>query len=564
MSHSDSAKTRPIVLEVGLLIDGSGAEPMRDAVVVVEGKRVTAVGKRKEIPVPKNAQIIRLKNKTALPGLIDAHAHYQDWHSEIYLNYGVTTAISTAGSLLPWSLVQKEGIEKGKILGPRLLTTGRLDVPGPSGEATAGSVVIVQTPEEGRAEVRKFIEMGVDYIKARDNMSGDIMRAVVEEAHRGGKIVTTHTVNGIEAVLDDIDVDSIEHYHSVILGTVKDREQRWKLELARRGSRMRGGGLTSVEVLAFAEEAQYDRIIEAMVSKRVYWTPTIADWRAFSPGRNRFKREEAKLFSLPGLRYMPRSWLDKNEYYFSGTANLDSELRSRIELGYRKLKDFLRRFVEAGGKVRTGSDPHNLLPAYTVHRELELFVEAGLTPMQAILAATKNTAERIGRERDFGQIAPGTFADIVIVDGNPLKNISDTRKIRMVFKEGRPVKLGFHPSYRNPIPETRVQGGAPRIESISPQVVAQGDGPVTLSVKGRNFLTSAVVKFNGTSLPTKAKFDPERYPSSQRTSKELTATANPKLISRPGTYAIVVEHPRTNGPTVKVVSNAEYLMVKFK
>jgi hypothetical protein len=322
--------------------------------------------------------------------------------------------------------------------------------------------------------------------------------------------------------------------------------------------------LTSLEVLAFTDEAEYDRIIQAMLAKRVYWTPTIGDWRAFSSQRDRFKREEAKLFSHPGLRYMPRSWPDKNERYFSGTARLEPELRSRIETGYARLKDFLRRFVKAGGKVRAGSDPHNLLPGFTIHRELELFVEAGLTPMEAILTATKNGAEGVGRGKDFGRIAPGTFADIVILDGNPLKNISDTRKIKMVFQEGLPVKLGFHPNYRNPIPETRVQGGVPRIQKISPQVVTQGAGPVTLSIEGRNFLANAVVRLNGHPLPTKAKFRPERFPASHRTSNELSATVNPKLIGRPGTYPIVVEHPGTNGPTLSAISNAEYLMVKFK
>jgi hypothetical protein len=85
-----------------------------------------------------------------------------------------------------------------------------------------------------------------------------------------------------------------------------------------------------------------------------------------------------------------------------------------------------------------------------------------------------------------------------------------------------------------------------------------------LSVEGRNFLANAVVKLNGRPLPTKAKFRPERFPASHRTSNELTATIDSKLISRPGTYPIVVEHPGTNGPSLSAISNTEFLMVKFK
>ncbi|HEV8342268.1 MAG TPA: amidohydrolase family protein [Candidatus Binatia bacterium] len=191
---------------------------------------------------------------------------------------------------------------------------------------------------------------------------------------------------------------------------------------------------------------------------------------------------------------------------------------------------------------------------------MEIFVEAGLSPMEALLAATKNPAERLGREKDFGLIASGGFADFVIVDANPLEDISATRKIHLVFKEGKEIKPKYHANYRNPIPQPFPDRAAPQIESISPLAVKQREGPVQINIKGQNFMSSAVVKINGTKVATEVKFSPINFPQNARRTNQIVATVDPKVVCKPGTYPVIVEHEGMGG----AVSNAAYLVVNFR
>ena len=280
MGRAESAT----VLEVGLLIDGSGGAPIEDAVIVIEGKRIQAVGKSGEVTVPAGAEIIQLEDKTIIPGLIDTHAHYREWQGEIYLANGVTTAYDVGDNPLVWSLAQRDGIAKGKIVGPRLLLSGRLDGLGDedAGEGGMRGRVenVVATSEEARELVRELVALEVDAIKALDALSSELLEAIADEAHKAGKIVITHSVNGIEAVFAGIPIDDIEHSHSVIMGTIGSDEERKRLheERTRPTDRM-----TSQEVHAFMEEPFYERTIQAMLARNTSWSPTMATaWRTMT------------------------------------------------------------------------------------------------------------------------------------------------------------------------------------------------------------------------------------------------------------------------------------------
>lgn len=561
-TQATSAAERPKVLRVGLLIDGSGGEPIKDAVIVIEGKRIQAVGKSGEVKLPSGAETIQLGNKTVIPGLVDSHAHYREWQSELYVVNGVTTAFDVGDNPLVWSFAQKEGIEKGKIIGPRLLLSGRMNGAGGEDSGEGGSRGRfedgVKTPEQAREKVRKLIAMGVDSIKALEALSPELLRVIVEEAHGAGKPVITHSVNGIEAVLAGISIDSIEHSHSVMMGTIGSEEARKRLheERSRPGDRM-----TSQEVQSFSEEEQFSPVIQAMVAQKVYWSPTMATaWRAFSPLRERYAAEEARLFALPSLNYIPPYFRENAKGYFTGTANLSPKLQVSIQSGYAKLKDFIYRFAKAGGKLQTGSDPNAGIPAVTVHEEMALLVEAGLTPMQALLAATKNPAERMGRAKDFGVIAPGAFADLVVLDSNPLDDITATQRIHLVFQEGRAIKPEYHANYRNPISRPQPDRQPPDIEQVSPEVVTEGDGSVTLTITGRNFVNTSIVKLDGRPIPTEVKFRVPNFPQNFLRSRQLIATVPAELLRKAGTYPIVVEHPGSGG----AVSRPVYLLVKFR
>jgi adenine deaminase len=189
-----------------------------------------------------------------------------------------------------------------------------------------------------------------------------------------------------------------------------------------------------------------------------------------------------------------------------------------------------------------------------------MLVDMGLSPMEALLAATRNPAEKIGKRSELGVIKPGGFADIVVVDGNPLQDITKTRNIKMVFKEGNMLKLGYNKEFRNPIPRPFPDRPEPEIDDISPKVMTQPDGPVTLKVTGDNFLSIAVVTLDGKPLRTKAEMKSGGYPENFERTRGLTATIDPKSIQRPGTYKVNVVHDGMGG----AVSNTINLIVKFK
>lgn len=560
------AQEKPTVLEVGLLIDGSGGEPIKDAVIVIEGKRVKAVGKRGEVKIPQGAKVIQTRDKTAFPGLIDSHVHYKEWQGEIYLNHGVTTALAIGSDSIEWIVAQKEGIAKGKIVGPRILGSGpHLNSPPPGERATRNvrdvisrrrSEIEVKTGEEAKTVVRELHAQGADIIKIYEESTPEVIKGATEEAHRLGLPAGGHSIDIFMS--GENGYDFVEHSHAIVASSIKDANKRMELHKRRTARR---GGMSTPEFHFYAEPENFDEIVRFMVEKKIHWGPTLATtWRGLTPKQSQFREREFKLLKTPGLVYVPPYFTANMRNYFNGIEIIkDQELLKRIQVGYEKLSDFVRRFAKAGGKIHTGSDPNSVLPAESVHTEMELLVDMGLTPMQALLAATKNPAEMVHREKDLGAIKEGGFADIVVVEGNPLQDITKTRNIRMVFKDGQAVRLGYSKEFKNPVPRPDPDRPAPEIDEINPKVATEGKA-VTLQVKGENFLSTAVVTLDGKRLPTKIESKPGAFPDNFERFREVTATIDPKLIQRAGTYRINVVHDGPGG----AVSNPQPLMVKFK
>ena len=190
----------------------------------------------------------------------------------------------------------------------------------------------------------------------------------------------------------------------------------------------------------------------------------------------------------------------------------------------------MRRFVRAGGLLRAGSDPNNGLPGLGLHQEMVMFVEAGLTPMQAIQAATINVATMFRKDMDFGTVEAGKVADIVVIEGDPLKEMWTVQNVKLVILGGRVVDTDFHASYKNPIPNVRPWRPTPAEIEISPRSIPQRSGPSTLKVTARRgFDRFHKVTLNGRELET-------RFVSAS----ELEATVRPQAIKEAGTYTVVV------------------------
>ena len=160
-----------------------------------------------------------------------------------------------------------------------------------------------------------------------------------------------------------------------------------------------------------------------MVEKNVSWAPTIATWyRPLSPSVARFKERELSILDRKEAKYLPGVLREQALGQYERYAKFAPERLNKAREGYSKIEDLIRRFVKAGGILRAGSDPNNGLPGLGVHQEITMFVEAGLTPMQAIQSATINVAKAFHKDKDFGTIEAGKVADVIAVDGDPLKD----------------------------------------------------------------------------------------------------------------------------------------------
>lgn len=422
-----AAQPRALVLEGGTLIDGTGRPPMADAMVVVEGTRITAVGRRGALRRPAGATVIDTTGRTILPGLVDGHVHLRDYQIPMFLPYGITT-IADIHNDTAWSLAQREALRSGRMQGPRLFVSGAR-VTGPLGAPTTDGS-FVRTPAEARAYVRSLKAAGVDHIKVDLTITDDQLRAVIEESKAQGLRVLGHTQNIRTAV--EMGFTHMEHTDTMARSLLADV-----------GRQVPQGSSPEAEV----DPAKFPALIDFLVRRGVYVNPTLVlVWSASSDKPREWAPLLQQLAADPQLAFVPA---DVRAAWVRPPA--------RARAGYANVRRFLTEYSQAGGKVLAASDAGcctQLVPGLSFHQEIEMLVDAGITPMKALQGATLWAAEVLGRERDYGSVEPGKVADFAIIDGNPLEDIRTTRNVRTVIMNGAVVTTMYDPQWKNPIPRS--------------------------------------------------------------------------------------------------------------
>jgi imidazolonepropionase-like amidohydrolase len=420
------------------VIDGTGAPAREDQTVILNQGKIEFVGDASAATVPNNAQVLDLHGYSIIPGLVGMHDHmfYPTGGSvygemaysfpRLYLAAGVTT-IRTTGSLEPYTdLELKKSIDAGTTPGPKMHVTG----PYLEGKGSwAVQMHQLTGPEDATKTVNYWMDEGVDNFKAYMFITRAELRAAIEAAHKRGAKVTGHlcSVTWHEAV--DLGIDDLEH------GWFVDTE----FQSGKKPDECSGIGEDPVGLAKLdANSGPMHDSIQYLIQHHVAVTSTLPVFEMFSfSGRPAIDQHVLDALS-PDSR---TAWLANRVRYSDAEVirkNFGSEV-SPYPAAYKKELEFEYAFSKAGGLLLAGLDPTGIggvIAGFGDQREVELLVEAGFTPIEAIHIATYNGAQYLGELDHIGTIAAGKQADLVVIKGDPSKKIEDIENVETVFKDG--------------------------------------------------------------------------------------------------------------------------------
>ncbi|MDC0721112.1 amidohydrolase family protein [Nannocystis bainbridge] len=391
------------------LVDGTGRAPVRDAVVVYDGDKIVAAGPRASTPIPPGATTIDVSGSTIIPGLWDMHAHVQQVEQgAAYLAAGVTT-VRDLGNILEFVTGIRDAIDAGAGLGPRILVSGIVDGDGPRALGT----VRIKTREDIAPVLDRLKRAGCLEVKLYSSIAPSLVRAIAEAAHRRGMRVVGHVPEGMR-VLEAIAAgyDGVSHVTFLFEPLFAPGEAA-KLSREARGRRIADADFTKPPLA---------QVIRTFASKKVMLDDTLALFELLNHTADDNARRE------PGLAKLPREL----QGLFDGSSPEQAALDGAIFDRFLALVGELHR---AGVPIVAGTDIS--VPGHSLHRELELYVQAGISPMAAIQAATSVPARLMGLQAQVGTVEPGKRADLVIVKGDPIADIRAVRKVTRVVARGR-------------------------------------------------------------------------------------------------------------------------------
>jgi imidazolonepropionase-like amidohydrolase len=415
-------------LEHVRVIDGTGAAAKADQTILISADKITAIGPSSSAQIPAGANRLDFTGYTAVPGIVGMHDHlfypaggglYHDMpfsFPRLYLAAGVTS-IRTTGNIEPYvDLEVKRAIDAGRLPGPKINVTA------PYLEG-AGTIIAqlhqLSGPEDARKTVEYWADEGARSFKAYMFITRAELKAAIDAAHARGLKVTGHLCSVGFREAADLGIDDLEHGFEVDTEFFPDKQPD-----VCPNPTLASSAAAKLDISSDSVQAT----IRTLVSHHVALTSTLPVFEQGVPSRPDEPQRVLDLLSE-----------DARKAYQANRTRIAQIKDSPRPVMFQKEMEFERAFVKAGGTLLAGLDPTGIggtVAGLGDQREIELLVEAGFTPLEAIKIATLNGAEFLGEAARVGSLAAGKQADIVIVKGDPSAKIEDIENVELVFKDG--------------------------------------------------------------------------------------------------------------------------------